>query len=69
MSPWDSGQGEALETGAPELEKPRTQYESPLMKRVSYAESPSNKIEMYGSAQMGVQIRNVKFEIGTKPTD
>ena len=35
----------------------------------SYAESPSNKIEIYCSSQMGCKVRNVQFEIGTTFTD
>ena len=34
LAPGTQAKGEALETGAPELEKPRTQDESPLMKSV-----------------------------------
>ena len=32
-------------------------------------EGNSNKLEFYSTNKMGVTIRNVKFEIGTKPTD
>lgn len=35
----------------------------------AYVDSMSDKIEMYATAKMGVKIKNVKFEIGDKPTD
>jgi hypothetical protein len=34
-----------------------------------HVESVSDKIEMYASEKLGVKVKNVKFEIGTKATD
>lgn len=35
----------------------------------TYSEAQSNKIEIYAPSQMGVKIRNVKFEVGNIATD